>query len=78
MKLHDVAPDILPDAANEILITVKSAIRSRNGFIGKRVKELADIAGQSAIHGLLHAIEEKHVLHRLSAVGLSVEPITID
>ena len=42
-----------------------------DGFIRKRIKELADIAGKRAIEGLLHAIESEHVLIGLVA---SVSP----
>src|SRR5579859_634414 len=78
MKLRDTASDILPDTANQVLITIKGCIWTKEKFVCKRIKELANVPRKSAIHGFLHPVKGEHVLHGLRGVGLTVQIIAID
>src|ERR1700748_264786 len=78
MKLRDIASDILPDTANQVLIAIKDSIWSKEKFVCKRIEELTNVAWKSAIQSCLHSVKGEEVLHGLSRIGLTVQIMSID
>src|SRR5215475_2587511 len=78
MKLRDVASDILPDTANQVLITIKHLVWSKEKFVCKRIEELANVTRKSAIQSCLHSVKGEEVLHGFRGIGLTVKIIAID